>query len=706
MSEEYGVNQEFNVIKYIYGEFEEKYLDTGEGKEHFEAYGEETNSTREIYKKILNARENGQKYAEDTLYKLIAPTNVLHKAHFPRINFKKEYSAGEEQIKLADAFLGTIQKLLDVEDNINIQESIVKEFAETKYSKGFGQAVFSRPLYFLDNRYFILNYKTFDTVKFLSQFTANKISIGHNIINYIKDNEKLHDFLEELAFIVPDLRDFKIFDMFCHWLCDKNLGGYASGEPLPVFNEDKKRIINMDFYEYLVEKGYFFDKEIIENYLLSLKVKPFVILTGNSGTGKTRLAQLFAQYLSNNEEDYLELNPKLGKAVNSNGWILPRFEINPLFDGGRYEKYYDILVDDIPSKAKFRLYTRLFFGDGSDELKDYLKDLASQDPNQKVDLKIKVNNSTDQQYKIVPVGANWTENRHILGFYNVVSEEYQSTPSYDLIKDAQNNFNLPFFLILDEMNLSHVERYFADFLSALESGEKIPLYHDEKNKEKFLEIPKNLLVVGTVNVDETTYMFSPKVLDRANTIEFKTYSAKDYMSKDFNLNKPSGNMDYLTNPLEDLDIREMHIDELRQELNNVQYNNNKFWDILAEELDKFQEILKKAGFDFGFRVINEIIRFMYVAWKYEGQPDNWTNWERYFDAQIKQKMLPKLHGSERAIGKTIHELFNNCLIISDTNENPRTAKFTKENCKYYTAALKLQEMDKVLTEQRYVSFIN
>ena len=92
---------------------------------------------------------------------------------------------------------------------------------------------------------------------------------------------------------------------------------------------------------------------------------------------------------------------------------------------------------------------------------------------------------------------------------------------------------------------------------------------------------------------------------------------------------------------------------------------------------------------------------MYVAWVYEGTPEDWENWERYFDAQIKQKMLPKLHGSERAIGETLDDLYNACFLDVSSRILPVETSF-----KYPKSAKKLKEMKEVLNKQRYVSFIN
>lgn len=590
----------------------------------------------------------------------------------------------------------------------------------------------------------------------------------------------------------------------------------------------------VSFQEYLLSKGYLFDPKIIENYLLSIKVKPFVIFTGNSGTGKTKLSQLFAEYISDstqnsgnnssliNDNEFLSVKVPVNKSSFENtGWTLSNkylYDVLPIKESqcdcdmwvdnipakayvrvqmqleydknneklknyfknlfsqgtskivdlkinvGAFKEIYDcksnnenfiileqnsnktafnerqwfmnnnifnylpfksgyvgcnIVVEDIKSTAKIRLMPRLYFKKNK-ELQDYLKE----NEGKKVEVKIKTDNfnfdnfhpiwekekddSTDYKkdpnYKIVPVGANWTENRHVLGFYNVITEEYNETPSYSLIKAAKNDIGSPYFLILDEMNLSHVERYFADFLSAIESGQPIPLYsNDDENYE--LDIPDNLLIVGTVNVDETTYMFSPKVLDRANTIEFPTMAAKEYMNSDFK-EFDFKNINYLMNPLEDLDVRNMNVYDLKDIFMFINCSEGNLWDVLSNELDLFQSILKKINFDFGFRVINEILRFMFVSWRYEDSPQNWENWERYFDAQVKQKILPKSHGSQKAIGQTINELFNACLIERKNNADARLVDLTKDDCRYYTSAVKLQNMAKILSNQRYVSFIN
>ena len=169
------------------------------------------------------------------------------------------------------------------------------------------------------------------------------------------------------------------------------------------------------------------------------------------------------------------------------------------------------------------------------------------------------------------------------------------------------------------------------------------------------------------------------------------------MSNKIDLKPPKGNIEFLENPLEGNYIRDYGIDELRDLFTEVSVEGETFWDLLTEEIFKFQEILKGSGFDFGFRVINEIVRFMAVAWEYEGKPKEFSKWTRYFDACIKQKLLPKLHGSEKIIGETLDELYKLCLdSVIDT----------EDMLKYPQSYNKLKEMREVLRKQRYVSFIN
>jgi len=503
-------------------------------------------------------------------------------------------------------------------------------------------------------------------------------------------------------------------------------------ESIPPLGEDSKEVDEeptTNFFDFLEDKGYFYEKEIIENFLLSLKVKPFVILTGNTGTGKTKLAQLFGQYLNKNNgsiesdaEKVIETNVKVGKSYkkHNQGWSFPREDAFQIFpELNNIEGRYDIEVDGIPGKGKLQMNTRLFYVENTEEISNRLRELSEEDPSQRVDLKIKLgedyteeNKSSEFEgdlYDVIPVGSDWTDNKNIVGFYNVVTGEYQKTNALNLILDAKESDDTePYILILDEMNLSHVERYFSDFLSGIESDETIPLHNEDEELgvPSKLTIPDNLFVIGTVNVDETTYMFSPKVLDRANTIEVIPTPAEEYMNLENEIGEPSGNADYLENPLSNLDLRNKSIEELRKRMADVNTETGEsFWNVFSNEVHNFQETLKKANFDFAFRVINEITRFMYVAWIYEGRPQNWENWRRYLDAQIKQKILPKLHGSQRELGDVLKDLFELCYDgeidrpirnMDDLDEDPDVL--------YRNSALKIKDMDRTLYNKRYVSF--
>ena len=478
---------------------------------------------------------------------------------------------------------------------------------------------------------------------------------------------------------------------------------------------------NGSFYDYLLNEGFYFDSETIENFLLSLKVKPFVILTGNPGTGKTKLPVLFANYIKKlegntemefvdkthinkhdtNNLDYIDTDVIVGKSSKNGGWTVKRHDFSSMVPINIFEGHYPIVVDGIESEGKFNVNLRIFYqGENKGILAEHLKDLPSED---RVNLRLfydkekiiqdmanlyeveilnenKSYMKTNDSYKLIPVGANWDNKEDLIGYFDKTTKEYSHTIIYDLIKTATKDSANPYFLILDDMNISSIEEYFSEFLSAIESGEEIPL----DGLEKGLFLPNNLFIIGTISNDENSFELSSKVYDRANTIELNTYSAADYMSEEFNLIPPDGDLNYLHNVLSDLNIRNASISELRHILTNVTFHNQKLWDILSDEIYKIQEVLGEYNLDFGFRVINEIIKFMVVAWKYENCPNEWNNWEKYFDAQIKQKILPKLEKNDRVTDQTLENLLNICMNGNDF--------------KYPNSAFKLVEINKYFDE--------
>ncbi len=261
--------------------------------------------------------------------------------------------------------------------------------------------------------------------------------------------------------------------------------------------------------------------------------------------------------------------------------------------------------------------------------------------------------SDQSQYCIVPVGADWTNREPLLGFPNALEYGKYIKPDNKvlvLILSAIENPQKPYFLILDEMNLSHVERYFADFLSVMESHGKISLHSGDKDWNGVppeIQLPDNLFVIGTVNIDETTYMFSPKVLDRASVIEFRI-TAEEMT-------------EYLSNP-GTIDLEKMNAAGSDMAEDFVKIAKDKKLSVSDPKLFQtsligFFNELKKTGAEFGYRSASEILRFAAIANKLEPE---WTS-EQIIDVAIMQKLLPKVHGSKRKLEPVLKTLGKLCL---------------------------------------------
>ena len=292
----------------------------------------------------------------------------------------------------------------------------------------------------------------------------------------------------------------------------------------------------------------------------------------------------------------------------------------------------------------------------------------------------------EEQVCTVSIGADWTNREPLLGYPNALKgDEYVLPESgvLQLLMQANEDPSKPYFLILDEMNLSVVERYFADFLSAMESGEKIKLWDNETgNVPKEIELPKNVFIIGTINVDETTYMFSPKVLDRANVIEFKIAAdeMEDYLGKKVNINLE---LAYSA-------CTDMAVDFVNKAKSQVE-KDEKNKDIL---LSFFKE-LKEVNAEFGYRTVNEISRYLHFA---DGDLDD----NAAIDTAILQKLLPKLHGSAKKLKKVLESMWKHCLNKDVAKEID--AEFNKDDFKYPESAEKIQRMYKAVVDNGFTSF--
>ena len=355
-------------------------------------------------------------------------------------------------------------------------------------------------------------------------------------------------------------------------------------------------------------KGFSYEEGLIENFYLCLKAKPFVILAGFSGTGKTRLVRLFAEGAG---------------ATAANG-----------------------------------------------------------------------------RYRQVAVRPDWSDSSDLFGHVDL-NGNFVPGAVTDFLEKAANDLSHPYFLCLDEMNLARVEYYFSDFLSVMETREMKDghIVTDPIRVEDHgdLCLPENLYVVGTVNMDETTFPFSRKVLDRANAIEF---SFVDLMPPEGETALEQKAPLHLDNDFfrgEYLTLRQCLVEEEKEKIRD--------WCMI---LCQCNDILKKANAQVGYRVRDEIVFYMLYSRKYGLMEE-----KEAMDREILQKILPRIQGSSGTVRNMIGELFQFCAgdyegLRTDSGEiNRKMSRLLEEdgeNVRFPRSAAKLASMMRRYEEDGFTSY--
>ena len=404
----------------------------------------------------------------------------------------------------------------------------------------------------------------------------------------------------------------------------KKVAEFEVGE---IFENKGARIISNSTLRKDIESG-------VRFYLTAIRTKPFILLAGISGTGKSRIVRKLAQ-----------------------------------------------ATDDIDT-----------FMNDEDRWKC----------------------SRPTNFELIQVKPNWHNSMDVVGFQsNIPIPHYEFTPFVDFVVKAWCHENTPFFLCLDEMNLAPVEEYFAEFLSAIESrsigedgefetdpiikpfdsfgselagemmnhfvemGYDLPKNVETRLRKKGLTLPKNLIVMGTVNMDETTFSFSRKVLDRAMSIEMNEVDYDGFIEGKTEYNIPiltEQNSLFVNRPISAQEVK-----------NGIEVQN------VMNFLKGVNDILEGTPFKLGYRAANEAI--LYVAADKVVGADNLN---AALDEFTLMKILSRIEGDDsKLVTKDGDKL------LEKLNDHFANVFGSKETSK---SLAKLDIMIKTLRRDHFVSF--
>lgn len=328
-----------------------------------------------------------------------------------------------------------------------------------------------------------------------------------------------------------------------------------------------------------------------------------------------------------------------------------------------------------------------------------------------------------KNFEMVQVKPNWHDSSELIGYVSRVSGSpvFVAGDFLKFVAKAWEDPQVPYFLCLDEMNLAPVEQYFAEYLSVVESrkadengvittdpilkksGEDWyriltnELTSDEGLRNQFLNdgitIPQNLIVVGTVNMDETTFSFSRKVLDRAMTIEMNEVDLFGGLEdRHEQIGKlEAGNL--IGTAVEGVDV----------------YHDNKdVCDITLNYLKAVNDKLEGTPFKVAYRTRNEFLLYVVNNLPYNKDKDGNEIPQkeiiaRALDEITSMKILSRIEGDSSKIDKLLDNLYSTIKEQLDAISQQDYSEEKKQGKTYSVSLAKMKEMEKRL-ESGYTSF--
>lgn len=334
-----------------------------------------------------------------------------------------------------------------------------------------------------------------------------------------------------------------------------------------------------------------------------------------------------------------------------------------------------------------------------------------------------------KNFEMVQVKPNWHDSSELIGYVSRIDGvRYVVGPFLKFMVKAIQDPDTPYFLCLDEMNLAPVEQYFAEYLSVVESRKRQEdgtittdpivdysntdeykslidqLFPDDDNLRsqyltenggKRLSIPTNLIIVGTVNMDETTFSFSRKVLDRAMTIEMNEVNLKGGLNRHHEKIGKLGKAELIGEAVEGVDVYGKY-----EEVCNT----------AIAYLEKINEKLEGTPFKIAYRTRNEVLLYVVNNLPYnkiDGDDESTYKTEfvvaRALDEITNMKILSRIEGDETKV--TAEFLKELGTTIQEGLEAVFAEIFDKDDDDIYTSVslAKLDEMKERL-KSGYTSF--